>query len=77
MSDRVNQKWSIDHSRVYGRGYSFNLTSKVDAERLYHTLNNYEEKITTTEHNHTKLQKIEKQIHTVQKTLNEVKELLK
>ena len=35
-------KYKAEGSRVYGNGYSYNLTSKIDAERLSNTLNNYE-----------------------------------
>lgn len=34
--------YTVKGSRVSGKGYSYNLTSKIDAERLCSTLNNYE-----------------------------------
>ena len=42
--DRVNQpKWSIQGSRVYGAGKSFNCTNRVTAKDLQCTLNQYED----------------------------------
>ena len=46
MTDRVNQqKWKIQHSRVYGDGKSYNCTNRVTAKDLHQTLNNYETEI--------------------------------
>ena len=60
MSDRVNQpKWNIQGSRVYGNGFSYNLTSRIDAERLVTTLNKYETEITNLSKQNTTSRNIE------------------
>ena len=35
--------YRVQGSRVYGKGYSYNLNNKVDATKLCETLNHYEE----------------------------------
>lgn len=46
MSDRVNQPtWRIDHSRIYGKGQSYNCNNIITAQQLQNTLNSYETKI--------------------------------
>ena len=37
--ERVNQPYKIKGTMVQGQGYSYNLTSKIDAEKLSTTLN--------------------------------------
>ena len=80
----MNRPYSTKGSLVKGQGYSYNLTSKIDAERLCNTLNQYEHDLQIQTNTNTKLDKIEKQIialqmdiSNVQDTLNNIKEVLK
>ena len=46
------RKYKVKVSRVYGNGYSYNLTNQHDAERLCQTLNELEN--TVQLHSYTK-----------------------
>ena len=37
--------YTVTNTLVKGNGYSYNLNSKIDAERLCNTLNNYEKTV--------------------------------
>ena len=76
MSDRVNQKWKIQGSRVYGQGYNYNLTSKIDAERLCSTLNKYEHDITLEQNISKQYDKLTQQIISLQMDLSNVQDTL-
>ena len=52
-----NQKWHIQGSRVYGDGWSYNLTNRTDAVQLCTTLNNYEIRLTENQNIMTILKK--------------------
>ena len=60
------EPYKVQGSRVYGQGYSYNLTSKIDAERLVTTLNKYE---TTSQIN----KNIEKQFDKLEKQVIQIK----
>ena len=63
MSDnRVNQPYTTKGSRVTGKGYSYNCTSKIDAERLCQTLNQYEHDIKIEQNISKQYDKIQKQL---------------
>ena len=62
-------EWSIDNSRVYGNGQSYNCTNRVTAEQLLKTLTTYEQRI---EHLHEIIE-IEKQMKIVTMDLSVVK----
>ena len=65
----VNQpKYKTQSSRVYGNGFSYNLTSRIDAERLCNTLNKYETEIT----NLNKQNKTNQNIESIDKQLKQV-----
>lgn len=77
-------KWSIQGSRVYGFGKSFNCSNKITAEQLYCTLTNYEKTLQLTKNTEQKLDNITKGIITlqmdlsnIQDTVNRIKEALK
>ena len=54
--------WHIKGSRVYGQNYSYNLNNKVDATKLYETLNHYEEISRLNKNIEQQYDKITKQI---------------
>ena len=56
-------------SRVFGQGYSYNLTNKIDAERLCSTLNNYEQNLQLEQNISKQYDKITKEIIQIQLTL--------
>ena len=62
MSDRVNQTYTITGTRVKGQGYSYNCTSKIDAERLCNTLNTYEQNLQLNKNIEEQFDKITKQL---------------
>lgn len=71
MSDnRVNQPYKIKGTMVQGQGYSYNLTSKIDAEKLSTTLNHLH--MTTQQYQHItqKLDEITKQVIQLKLTIN-------
>ena len=84
MSDRVNQpKYKTEGSRVYGDGYSYNLTSRIDAEKLCNTLNTYEQNLQLEQNiteQYTKLTKqiiaLQMDLSNVQDTVNKLKEVI-
>ena len=45
MNNRVNQPYTIKGTLVKGKGYSYNLNNKHDANHLCERLNNYEKTI--------------------------------
>ena len=67
-------KWSINGSRVYGAGKSFNCTNKVTAEQLYCTLTEYEKAIQLYENTEQKLDNITKGIIAIQMDLSNVQD---
>ena len=81
-------EWLIQSSRVYtnGEGKSYNLTNRVTANDLHHTLTNYEKEIEQLQkqiQTDTNLDKIKQQIialqmdiHNVQADLDKIKELI-
>ena len=76
-------KWKIEHSRVYGKGMSFNCTNRVTAEQLYNTLTNYERDITLEQNISKQYDTLTKQIialqmdlSNVQDTVNKLKETI-
>ena len=73
----MNRPYSTKGSLVKGQGYSYNLTSKIDAERLCNTLNQYEHNLTIHKNTNTKLDKIEKQIIALQMDIAVVVEGIK
>ena len=72
-------KWSIQGSRVYGNGQSYNCINKVTAESLLNTLNTYEKTSRLNKNIEQQFDKITKQIIQVNMTLqilnDEVKQL--
>ncbi len=54
--------YTVKGSRVQGPGYSYNLTSRIDAERLCNTLNTYENTINLNKTIDQQFDKITKQI---------------
>lgn len=67
-------KWSIQASRVYGEGMSFNCTNRVTAEQLYNTLTQYEQNITLEQNITEQYDKLNKQIITLQMDLSNVQD---
>lgn len=74
MSESTKQ-YNIQGSRVYGKGWSYNLTNKTDAVHLCERLNTYE--LTTNNTNDKQLKQIHKKLENIELTLNEIKEALK
>ncbi len=54
--------YKVIGSRVSGNGYSYNCTSRIDAERLCNTLNTYENTINLNKTIDQQFDKITKQI---------------
>jgi len=78
------EPYKVQGSRVYGQGYSYNLTSKIDAEQLHKTLTNYEKEITNLQlqqNTSEQFDRITKQVIQIQLTLgildNDIKKLKK
>ena len=73
------RKYKVKVSRVYGNGYSYNLTNQHDAERLCQTLNELENAVQLHKNIEEQFDKITKQIIQVNMTLqilnDEVKRL--
>ena len=70
MSDRVNQpKWSIQGSRVYGNGRSFNCINNITATQLQNILNQYEKDLQLQKDISKQYDKIQKQIIQIQLSL--------
>ena len=76
MSDnRVNEPvYKIKGTRVQGQGYSYNLISKIDAEKLCTTLNHLTEYKNTSQNIENKLDTITKQIIQLKLTINTLHE---
>ena len=72
MSDnRVNQPpYKIKGTLVHGQGYGYNLTSKIDAEKLCTTLNELHIKTQQYTTINTKLDEITRQIIQLKLTIN-------
>ena len=85
--DDKKTAYNIQGSRVYGMGWSYNLTNQTDAVHLQNTLNNYETTINELktqirhETNYHEIQyqlnQLETTIHTLKNNINEIKELIK
>ena len=71
--------YKTNNSRVYGKGWSYNLTNQKDAERLCQTLNELENAVQLHKNIEEQFDKITKQIIQVNMTLqilnDEVKRL--
>ena len=82
--NRVNQpKWSIQGSRVFGDGKSFNCTNVVTATQLHNTLTQYEHDLNLEQNITTQYETLTKQIialqmdlSNVQDTVNKIKEVV-
>ena len=82
--DRVNQpKWSIQGSRVYGNGRSFNCTNNITATQLQNILNQYEKDLQLQKDIGKQFDNITRQIialqmdlSNVQDTVNKIKEAI-
>ena len=79
----MNQPYAVQGSRVYGQGYSYNLTNKIDAERLCGTLNQYEQNLHLEQNISKQYDKLTQQIialqtnlSNVQDTVNQLKETI-
>ena len=70
MNDRVNQPYKIKGTMVQGEGYSYNLISKIDAEKLCTTLNDLTEYRNTSANIDTKLDEISKQVIQLKLSVN-------
>jgi len=46
MKESESKPYKVQGSRVYGCGWSYNLTNRTDAVHLCQTLNNYEIRLT-------------------------------
>lgn len=61
--------YNVQNTLVKGHGYSYNLHSKIDAERLCNTLNNYEKTITLHKNLNKQFDNIQKQLIQLNMTL--------
>lgn len=75
--------YKVQGSRVYGNGWSYNLTNTKDAERLCNTLNTLTTTLTLNKNTEKQYDKLTKQIialqmdlSNVQDTVNKIKEAL-
>ena len=70
------KQYSIQDTIVkdHKHGYSYNLTSKIDAEHLCTTLNDYETTLQTYTTLNNKLDKITKQVIQLKLTINTLHE---
>ncbi len=66
MSDRVNQTYKCQGSRVYGQGSSYNCTNNITATELCQKLNNLTETITLHQNTTKQLDRISKQTVQIQ-----------
>lgn len=71
------RKYKVKVSRVYGNGYSYNLTNQHDAERLCQTLNELENAVQLHKNIEEQFDKITKQIIQVNMTLQILNEEVK
>ena len=71
------RKYKVKVSRVYGNGYSYNLTNQHDAERLCQTLNELENTVQLHKNIEEQFDKITKQIIQVNMTLQILNEEVK
>jgi len=67
-------EWKIQGSRVYGQGYSYNLNNKVDATKLYETLNHYEEISRLNKNIDKQFDNITRQVIQLKLTINTLRE---
>lgn len=70
-------KWSIQGSRVYGNGQSYNCINKVTAESLLNTLNTYEKTSILNKNIEQQFDKIQKQLIQTNLSLNILKDDMK
>ena len=62
--------YKVDNSRVYGAGWSYNLTNQKDAIKLCEILNHYETTVNLQSNIDTQFDKITKELIQVKMTLN-------
>ena len=68
------RKYKVKVSRVYGNGYSYNLTNQHDAERLCQTLNTYEKTVQLHKNIDEQFDRIQKQLIQTNLSLNILKD---
>ena len=66
--------YTVQNTLVKGNGYSYNLNRKIDAERLCHTLNQYEKTITLQQNLEEQFDNITKQIIQLKLSVNTLKD---
>ena len=66
--------YTVTNTLVKGNGYSYNLNSKIDAERLCNTLNNYEKTVNLHKNLDKQFDKIQKQLIQTNLSLNILKD---
>ena len=62
--------YKVNNSRVYGAGWSYNLTNQKDAIKLCETLNHYETTVNLQSNIDKQFDKITKELIQVKMTLN-------
>lgn len=62
--------YKVDNSRVYGAGWSYNLTNQKDAIKLCEILNHYETTVNLHENIDKQFDKITRELIQVKMTLN-------
>ena len=65
----MSEKYSIQGSRVYGDGKSFNLNNRITATQLQSTLNQYETTIQHYKQTQQQYTEIEAKLDRIQKTI--------
>lgn len=61
--------YKVQNTLVKGKGYSYNLNSKIDAKRLCNTLNTYEKTLTLHQNLDKQFDQIQKQLIQLNMTL--------
>ena len=66
--------YKVQQSRVYGKGYSYNLNNKIDAQQLCNTLNTLEQTIQLHQNLDQQFDNITRQVIQLKLTINTLRE---